>query len=42
MQALRVFADSQLFRTVMGDENADEGISADDVDNKVAEILSVF
>lgn len=42
VHALRLFADSQFYRTVCGDAKAGEGMSADEVDDKVGEILSVF
>ncbi len=43
VQALEVFAESTFFRRVSDDSgDADDGLSADDVDARVAEILKVF
>lgn len=41
IRALRVFAESKLYKNALG-EDAEDGLSADDVDEKVSEILSVF
>jgi hypothetical protein len=41
VQALRIFADSALYKRHLG-EDAGDAKSADDVDAEVAKILSVF